>query len=248
MGQHRIVPYLHKNHIYKMAATLSSVNFVTAKPSVSTPAKLSQAKFGCNVKGLAGAKPMRMAPKAAKPMAMAAVPAEVPDMNKRNIMNLLLVGAIGLPGVSLAGGFAFFFVPPGGGGGDGGVTATDANGDAVKLAPWLESHQAGDRSLTQGLKGDATYLVVKDDASNIEEYGINAVCTHLGCVVPWNKAENKFMCPCHGSQYNFQGKVVRGPAPLSLALAHANPDGADVIKFTTWTETDFRTGLEPWWS
>ena len=26
--------------------------------------------------------------------------------------------------------------------------------------------------------------------------------------------ENKFMCPCHGSQYNAQGKVVRGPAPL----------------------------------
>jgi cytochrome b6-f complex iron-sulfur subunit len=45
-------------------------------------------------------------------------------------------------------------------------------------------------------------------------YGINAVCTHLGCVVPWNAAENKFLCPCHGSQYNNQGKVVRGPAPL----------------------------------
>ena len=31
--------------------------------------------------------------------------------------------------------------------------------------------------------------------------------------------ENKFMCPCHGSQYNKQGKVVRGPAPLvSLCL------------------------------
>ena len=30
----------------------------------------------------------------------------------------------------------------------------------------------------------------------------------------WVQAENKFKCPCHGSQYNAEGKVVRGPAPL----------------------------------
>ena len=69
---------------------------------------------------------------------------------------------------------------------------------------------------------------MKDDGS-IEKYGINAVCTHLGCVVPWNKAENKFKCPCHGSQYNNEGKVIRGPAPLSLALAHAEINDSDVI-------------------
>ncbi len=28
------------------------------------------------------------------------------------------------------------------------------------------------------------------------------------------QAENKFKCPCHGSQYNAQGKKIRGPAPL----------------------------------
>jgi Rieske Fe-S protein len=63
------------------------------------------------------------------------------------------------------------------------------------------------------LQGDPTYLVVESDKT-LATYGINAVCTHLGCVVPWNAAENKFLCPCHGSQYNNQGKVVRGPAPL----------------------------------
>lgn len=65
-------------------------------------------------------------------------------------------------------------------------------------------------------QGDPTYLVVESDRT-LATYGINAVCTHLGCVVPWNAAENKFICPCHGSQYNNQGRVVRGPAPLVSA-------------------------------
>ena len=76
---------------------------------------------------------------------------------------------------------------------------------------------------------------------------INAVCTHLGCVVPWNRAANKYICPCHGSQYNNEGKVIRGPAPLSLALAHMDIDETDTVIFSPWTETDFRTGLQPWW-
>ena len=131
------------------------------------------------------------------------------------------------------------------GGGGGGQSAKDAAGNDVKASAWLKTHQPGARELTQGLKGDATYLIVTDKGE-IEKYGLNAVCTHLGCVVPWNKAENKFMCPCHGSQYDATGKKVRGPAPLSLALAHADVND-DVVFFSPWTETDFRTGLEPWW-
>merc|ERR1711907_855264 len=128
------------------------------------------------------------------------------------------------------------FFPPGSGGGGGGLVAKDALGNDVKVDSWLSTHGAGDRSLVQGLKGDATYLIVTDE-KKIEDYGLNAVCTHLGCVVPWNKAENKFMCPCHGSQYDKTGKVVRGPAPLSLALAHVTggwlcyPDTLDRDRF-----------------
>ncbi|NBI73748.1 hypothetical protein D3Z50_22575 [Clostridiaceae bacterium] len=53
--------------------------------------------------------------------------------------------------------------------------------------------------------------------------------------------------PSYGSQYNNQGKVVRGPAPLSLALAHADIDDGKVV-FVPWVETDFRTGENPWWA
>jgi cytochrome b6-f complex iron-sulfur subunit len=168
----------------------------------------------------------------------------VPDMDRRKLMNTILLGSVGLNVLGLAVPYIAFFVPRTGGGAGGGLAAKDALGDDVTVDGWLSTHQPGDRSLVQGLKGDATYLIVKEDKT-IENYGLNAVCTHLGCVVPWNKAENKFMCPCHGSQYDKTGKVVRGPAPLSLALAHVNtPDGKVIL--TPWTETDFRTNLEPW--
>lgn len=42
----------------------------------------------------------------------AAVSGEVPDMGKRQLMNALLLGAVGAPVAALAGGFAYFFVPP----------------------------------------------------------------------------------------------------------------------------------------
>uniref|UniRef100_A0A7C8Z577 plastoquinol--plastocyanin reductase n=1 Tax=Opuntia streptacantha TaxID=393608 RepID=A0A7C8Z577_OPUST len=176
------------------------------------------------------------------------VPAKdrVPDMGKRKLMNLILLGTLSLPTGFMLVPYLSFFVPPGGGNASGGTVAKDALGNDIIASEWLKNHGPGDRTLTQGLKGDPTYLVVEKDRT-LATYGINAVCTHLGCVVPWNAAENKFICPCHGSQYNNQGKVVRGPAPLSLALAHCNVDDGKVI-FVPWTEIDFRTGDAPWWA
>ncbi len=34
----------------------------------------------------------------------------------------------------------------------------------------------------------------------------------------------------------------------SLALAHCDINDAGIVTFSTWSETDFRTGLEPWWA
>lgn len=45
-------------------------------------------------------------------------------------------------------------------------------------------------------------------------YVISAVCTHLGCVV--SRKSDRFECPCHGSVYDTEGRVVKGPAPSAL--------------------------------
>jgi len=172
---------------------------------------------------------------------------DIPDLNRRQFMNLLTFGTITGTALGALYPIVKFFIPPNSGSGDAGVVAKDALGNDVKVSEFLATHLAGDRTLAQGLKGDPTYIIVNEDKA-ITNYGLSAVCTHLGCVVPWNNSENKFICPCHGSQYDDTGKVVRGPAPLSLALAHATVTENDTIALTTWTETDFRTNEAPWWA
>jgi cytochrome b6-f complex iron-sulfur subunit len=45
-------------------------------------------------------------------------------------------------------------------------------------------------------------------------YCISSVCTHLGCNV--KHTTTGFDCPCHGSRYDRNGRVVSGPAPRPL--------------------------------
>jgi len=46
-------------------------------------------------------------------------------------------------------------------------------------------------------------------------HAISSVCTHLGCIVAIS--DTGFQCPCHGSKYDENGKVIGGPAPRNLA-------------------------------
>lgn len=47
-------------------------------------------------------------------------------------------------------------------------------------------------------------------------YAISLVCTHLGCIVTYNKDDRRFDCPCHGSKFTLMGEVTKAPAPRSL--------------------------------
>lgn len=62
------------------------------------------------------------------------------------------------------------------------------------------------------------YPKVKIWMSNSTEgtIALYKVCTHLGCLYGWSDQANRFVCPCHGSQFQKDGTYIAGPAPRSL--------------------------------
>jgi glycine/D-amino acid oxidase-like deaminating enzyme/nitrite reductase/ring-hydroxylating ferredoxin subunit len=69
------------------------------------------------------------------------------------------------------------------------------------------------RVLRQGFHRRA---VSRDEDGQLTE--VSPVCTHLGCVVRWNPAEQSWDCPCHGSRFSRKGKVIHGPALYDVTL------------------------------
>lgn len=163
-----------------------------------------------------------MAEAAARTATQAQAPAR--GLNRREFLNYAWLASLGILLGEMAGIGYFFSLPRFKEGEFGGVVTVGSVADLPSIgAP------------------PANYPKVKFWLSHTER-GILAlykVCTHLGCLYEWRDQVNKFVCPCHGSQFQRDGTYIRGPAPRSLdrfVVQILSPDGQVLA------ETDPTTG------
>lgn len=109
-------------------------------------------------------------------------------------------------------------------------TATSGDGfEAVGSASQLE--QTGE-ILNEELSNGAA-LVIKDPSNAEKLIAVNPTCPHAGCTVTWESDQQKFLCPCHDSEFSSSGEVLEGPATEPLASYEVKLEGDSILVKTT---------------
>lgn len=75
--------------------------------------------------------------------------------------------------------------------------------------------------------GDDRLVILRTAAGEL--VALSMVCTHWSCDVDWEKDEQAFVCPCHGSRFDTAGAVTEGPAEEPLRRYPLTEDGGTLV-------------------
>jgi Rieske Fe-S protein len=94
--------------------------------------------------------------------------------------------------------------------------ATHLIGDRVKAVrvPEVSELTSGQAGIVS-VDGEKS-AVYRDETGAV--HAVSPACTHMGCLLHWNDAEQTWDCPCHGSRFTLDGAVIEGPATSSLEV------------------------------
>ncbi len=55
------------------------------------------------------------------------------------------------------------------------------------------------------------------------------LCTHWGCPLQWDEARRRYLCPCHGGEFDDEGRPVAGPPNRPLASVPVEVVGDEAV-------------------
>ncbi len=118
-------------------------------------------------------------------------------ISRQEFLTWLAWGSVGIPGALMSLGSFRFLVP----------NLTFGPDTVFKIGK-AEDFPPGSQTFLR----ESRLFIVSTEQGMI---AMSALCTHLGCIV--GKVEWGYQCPCHGSKFDSNGRVLAGPAPKPLS-------------------------------
>ncbi|MGA8833372.1 MAG: ubiquinol-cytochrome c reductase iron-sulfur subunit [Desulfomonilaceae bacterium] len=94
------------------------------------------------------------------------------------------------------------------------------------------------KELFQSINREKPYFIPQAEAWIIkgqnlsESVAFDDRCTHLGCRYKWNQDKDLFECPCHGSEFDIHGQVLRGPATRHLPRLYLTEASSQMLRIS----------------
>ena len=107
------------------------------------------------------------------------------------------------------------------------IQATLSNG---KVTITIDSSSPLANAGSAALVDYSSGAVLVDHPSGNVFNALSSICTHQSCTVSRiDSGSGQFVCPCHGSRYNFNGQVTKGPADSPLTSFPTELSGDQLI-------------------
>ena len=75
--------------------------------------------------------------------------------------------------------------------------------------------------------GITPFYVVRLDATRLT--AVSAVCTHVRCILGFDRERRALVCPCHDGRFDLAGNVLSGPPPRPLPTYEVTVRAGDVF-------------------
>lgn len=135
---------------------------------------------------------------------------------RRHFLTFLSRAFLGLWGLGALGAIAGYLKPPSRG--------SEVAERLVRVGP-LAALRIGEGRLVQ--HGAAPFWIVRLDETRL--VALSAVCTHLRCIVGFDKDRRILVCPCHRGRFDLAGGVLSGPPPRALPTYSVSVRAGDVF-------------------
>jgi len=122
---------------------------------------------------------------------------------RRRFLTWLSQAFLGLWGLGATAAVASYLRPPAHGGGA---------AERVVRVGLLDDLVIGEGRLVP--HGTRPFYVVRVDATRV--IALSAVCTHVRCILGYDRERRGLVCPCHDGRFDLAGNVLSGPPPRPL--------------------------------